>query len=222
MSENLSEREIITDIDSLGGFSDVIDPTKESKLVQGTIIRLKQLIRDNNLTYLTAPQIGVDKQIVVMNFNGDLRSFVNPIITKAEGLTLVREHCASIPDKEYIRPRNTKVTLAYTTPLGKVESRQFIGMAATICQHCIDHLNGVLLCDIGLEIDKDFDNATDEEREEVIKAYMDSLDIKRKEIMKEIEEDETLKQTYDAVDFMNKVRTGEVKIVSDEELSKKK
>ena len=40
--------------------------------------------------------------------------------------------------------------------------------------------------------------------------------------MKEIEEDETLKQTYDAVDFMNKVRTGEVKIVSDEELAKKK
>jgi hypothetical protein len=100
----------------------------------------------------------------------------------------------------------------YQTPLGKIESKQFMGAAAKVFQHCIDHLDGLLLSDIGLEIDEMFDNATEEERTEVINMYLDSLDIRQKEVDKEIQEDKELKQIVDGIDFMEKVKKGEVQI----------
>ena len=134
------------------------------------------------------------------------------MIQKAEGLELSREKCSSIPDKEFIRPRNNKIHVIYSTPLGKIESVMLAGKAATVFQHEMDHLDGLLISDVGLEIDKDFDEATEEERLEVINMYLDSLDIKRKEIEKEIENTPELKQLSDAIDFMEAVQTGKVDI----------
>jgi hypothetical protein len=88
----------------------------------------------------------------------------------------------------------------YQTPLGKIESKQFMGAAAKVFQHEMDHLDGLLLSDIGLEIDELFDNATEEERMEVINMYLDSLDIKQKEIDKYeeklIDEERKLKEQF--------------------------
>ena len=98
----------------------------------------------------------------------------------------------------------------YTSPLGKVESREVSGVAASVIQHEIHHLEGILCSDIGLEVDEMFDNATQEEREQVIGMYLDSLDIKQKELDKQIEKDEDLKQIADATKFMEKVQSGEV------------
>jgi hypothetical protein len=100
----------------------------------------------------------------------------------------------------------------YQTPLGKIESKQLMGAAAKVFQHCLDHLDGLLLSDIGLEVDEMFDNATEEERAEVLNMYLDSLDIKQKEIDKEIQEDEELKQIAEGIDFIEKVQKGEVQI----------
>ena len=85
-------------------------------------------------------------------------------------------------------------------------------MSAFKFQHCLDHLNGMLLTDIGLEIDELFDNATDEERAEVIKMYAESLDIRQKELTQQIEQDEELKQIDDAAKFMASVHSGETQI----------
>ena len=103
----------------------------------------------------------------------------------------------------------------YQRPMGKVESRQIVGLAAFIFQHELQHLDGVLLSDFALEIDEDWDNATDEEREEVLKYYLDSLDIKAKELDQEIQEDPELKRVSDAIDFMVSVYKGETKLVSE-------
>ena len=120
------------------------------------------------------------------------------------------EKCTSIPGKRFILPRNNKVSIMYTSPLGKVESREVSGVAASVIQHEIHHLDGILCSDIGLEVDEMFDNATQEEREQVIGMYLDSLDIKQKELDKQIEEDADLKQISDATKFMEKVQSGEV------------
>ena len=87
-----------------------------------------------------------------------------------------------------------------------------VGLAAIIYQHEIDHLDGLLLSDVGLEIDEQFDNATEEERMEVINAYIDALDIKQKEINTEITNDPELKQIVDAEKFMTSVYKGETKL----------
>lgn len=204
--------DIITDVEKLSIRADEVDVRKDNKEVREITVSLKNAVREHNLLSLSAPQIGIDKRIFVINFNGDIRTFINPMITNVKGFELSRETCSSIPDKTFIRPRHNDIQVMYQTPLGKIESKQFMGAAARVFQHCIDHLDGLLLSDIGLEIDEMFDNATEEERTEVINMYLDSLDIRQKEVDKEIQEDKELKQIVDGINFMEKVKKGEVQI----------
>lgn len=204
--------DIITDIEKLSVRADEVDVRKDNKEVREITVALKDTIREHKTLALSAPQIGFDKRIFVINFNGDLRTFVNPVITNIKGFELSRETCSSLPGKTFIRPRHNDIQVMYQTPLGKIESKRFMGAAAKVFQHQLDHLDGLLLSDIGLEIDEMFDNATEEERQQVINMYLDSLDIKQKEINKEIQEDKTLKQISDGIDFMTKVQKGEVQI----------
>lgn len=201
-------RDIIKDLDKLSDRADEVDIRKQNKLVRDTIIELKEIIREKNLVYLTAPQIDVPIRVFVMNFNGSLRSFVNPIISETNGFELSRETCNSL-DSEYIRPRANSISVIYQTPLGKIESRKMLGKAAIVFQHALDHLDGLLLSDVGLELTPEFDKASEDDKAELIKMYVDSLDIKRRELEKEIEGDEDLKQLSDAIDFLESVKKGE-------------
>jgi hypothetical protein len=58
---------------------------------------------------------------------------------------------------------------------------------------------------------------SEEEKDSVIKDYLDSLDIKQKELDKQIDEDEDLSKVRDAIDFMKSVATGETKLENIEE-----
>lgn len=196
--------------------AEVIDPKREKDLVHKIIIDLKDTIRENNLVYLTAPQIGYNKRILVINFNNDLRTFINPIITKMKGFTFQQETCNSIPKKRFIVPRASSVDIIYTTPLGQYQNRTLLGLAATTIQHAIEHLDGTLISLNGLEIDDDFINASDEEKEEILKMYKESL-VGRQELAdKAVKEDSLAQQTDEAINFMVGVETGEVKLEKDE------
>ena len=202
--------EIITDEKLLGTRADEIDTRKQGKQLQQIIIDLKAIVREKSLKYLTAPQIGENFRVIVLNFNGDIKSFVNPLIVSTKGFQLSKETCNSIPDKVFIRPRNNNIVVSYQTPLGKVETRQFVGMAAVIMQHAVDHLDGLLLSDIGLEIDEDYENANDEDKQKIIEMYMDSLDIRRKAVKEEIETDKELNKISKAIDFVEQAQTGKI------------
>ena len=204
--------DIITDVEILSARADEIDVRKSNKEVRDLAVKLKNAVREHNLASLSAPQIGVNKRVFVINFSGDLRTFVNPIISGVKGFELSRETCSSIPDKTFIRPRHNDIQVMYQTPLGKIESKRLVGMAAKVFQHCIDHLDGLLLTDIGLEIDEKFDNATEEERVAIINMYLDSLDIKQKEIETDIKEDADAKQLFDGIRYMEKVQSGEIEV----------
>ena len=206
--------EIITDLEKLGVRSDEIDVRKGGKKVQEIVLALKNTIREKGLVGLSAPQIGEPYRIFCLAFDQgkNIKTFINPIISGVDGFELSKETCSSIPGKTFIRPRHTKIQAMYLTPLGKAESTSLVGFAARVFQHHIDHLDGLLLSDVGLEVDKDFFDATDEERAEVIKAYLESLDIKEKEIKQEIEEDSDLKAQSDAIEYMQGVATGKIKV----------
>lgn len=212
-------KEIETDYEKLSLRSIEFNPKKVSKEAQGIIVEMKNTMRANDLLGLSAPQIGYYARIICLNFNGEIRTFINPIITKFEGFELSRETCHSIKNKTFIRPRNNKIDIMYQTPLGKTESATLVGFAARLFQHHIDHLEGILLSDIGLEIDEAFDNATQEEREQIIDIYLDSLDIKKKEISTEIENDKDAKEFSDAIKFLQSVENGET-IIEAEEITK--
>jgi peptide deformylase len=209
----LSKKDIVTDYDSLSERCDEFDLTKKNNEVQTIVSKLKAVIRsDEKICALSANQLGYNKRIICINFDGDIRTFVNPIIDKVEGIELSKETCHSIPGKTFIRIRHPKINVTYQTPLGKIQSVQLIGMAARVMQHHIDHLDGLLLSDVGLEIDDRWDKATEEERQEVINYYFDSLDLKSETLNKEIKDDPEASKLSNAIKFINSVRKGETQI----------
>lgn len=213
MKTQTTVKEIITDVNELSDWCEVVDPRKEGKLLQEIVLSLKNTMREKDLVSLSAPQIGYKKRVFCIRFGeGDYRTFVNPIIENNTAFQLSRETCTSIPEKTFIRPRFGNITVFYTTPLGKVESRKIVGRSAIVFQHCLDHLDGLMLSDIGLEIDELFDNATDEEREEVINAYLESLDLRQKQLEAEISQDTELKEISDAAKFIASVQSGETQL----------
>lgn len=190
-----------------------IDTKNQAIEMREIVSALKDTIRKNNLSYLSAPSIGYQRRIFAINFNDlEIKTFINPIIAVAKGLQLSKETSNVIPNKTYLRPRNTEIKVMYQRPTGQPESRELKGLAAVVFQQCMDDLDGILLSDIGLEIDDEWDKLTDDEKQEVITAYLDSLDLKNKELQQEIQDDTELKQISDAIDFMSSVYKGETKV----------
>ena len=209
-------KEIITDLDKLSDRCNEVDVKKDNERVRQIVVELKNTLREHkDGVGLAAPQIGYNDRIFVINFKGDIRTFINPIISNSVGLAINREGCLSFPGKQYLIPRFNQIEVIYQTPLGKTECVKLVGLAAYVYQHELDHLDGLTIADVGLEIGEEFDNASDEEKAQIINMYLESLDLKKKDLQKEIEEDPELKKTSDAIDFMTKVQKGEVQIEVD-------
>lgn len=203
------EKNIITNKQELCDWCVEINPIKESKLTQEIVVALKDTMRKHNLVSLAAPQIGYAKRIFCLKFGkGDYRTFINPAIENNTTLSIVRECCSSIPDKRFVIPRFNKIKVYYVTPLGKTEGNTLIGIAAQRFQHAMDHLNGILVDDLGMEIDELFDNATEDEKTEILQMYAESLDLRQKSLKEEIEQDDELKNIDDAIRFINSVKDG--------------
>ena len=164
-----------------------IDTKNQAKLMREINSAIKDTIRNKNLSYLSAPSIGYQRRIFAINFNDiEIKTFINPVIANAKGLHLAKEISNVIPGKTFIRPRNTELTVMYQRPTGQPETRQLKGLVADVFQQCMDDIDGILLSDIGLEIDENWDSLEEKERQEIIEYYLDSLDLREKELRKEI------------------------------------
>ena len=206
-------KDIVTDELQLSERAVEIDVRTQATEMREIIKALKDTMREKGLSSLSAPAIGYNRRIFCIDFkDSEIKTFINPIIAQAKGMQLSIEKCVCIPDKEFMRPRNNDLMIIYQRPTGQIENRQIVGMSAIVFQHELDHLDGLLLSDVGIEIDEDFHNATEQEKQEVINAYLDALDIKKKEIDTEINTNPELKQLSDGIDFMESVYKGETKI----------
>jgi peptide deformylase len=204
---------VITDLEKLGEIrAEELDVLKDNQLVRETTLNLKHTIQANNYTHLSGPQIGVDRRIMCINFNGDIRTMINPVTSCVKGFVLSRESDASIPGKEFILPRNGEISIVYQTPTGKIQSNTFKGKAAFVVQAAMQTLDGLYISDVGLPLLDGWDDLSEEDKDSIISDYLESLDIKKKDLDKEIESNETLKQISDAAKFMQAVASGEVEI----------
>lgn len=191
-----------------------------NELIQG----IKQVLIDNkDMVALSAPQVGESKRIFCVRFeNGDIRTFINPMITKTDGLHLTRETNPSIPNRAFIVPRHDRIIAVYQTPMGIPEENAFIGSAADIFQQMVNLLDGVLISDFGLEVFEDFDNASQEDKNQVLDAYLAELKKKSDAMNQEIDADPDLKKTKEAIEFMKDVTLGKVKLEPKDEIKKHK
>ena len=211
----------LTELNSLGRAQE-INREKDGKLLREITANIKKTMRKHGLTSLSAPGIGYNKRVFCIDFSDqEIKTFINPVITNAEGLQLAKEICSSIPGKEYIRPRNTTVDIIYETPTGKIKTNRFSDVAAFVIQHEIDHLECVTLEDIGLEIESDFEEATQDERNEIINMYLDSLDLRQKDLDTEIESDDELKVVSERLKFTEALAKGEITFDKLDELTNK-
>ncbi|MEM6665379.1 MAG: peptide deformylase [Pseudomonadota bacterium] len=102
---------------------------------------------------LAAIQIGVPLRIVTTDAvrGDDLRNpiaFINPEITwQSDTLKLYEEGCLSIPDyfEDVERPECCKVS--YLDENGETQERLCEDLLATVIQHEVDHLDGILFID---------------------------------------------------------------------------
>jgi peptide deformylase len=99
---------------------------------------------------LAATQVDVHKQILVIDVSedhGDLRVFVNPEITRREGLAVNQEGCLSVPGIYDNVERAESVTVTALDRNGARFTLNASGMLATCIQHEMDHLHGKIFID---------------------------------------------------------------------------
>jgi peptide deformylase len=117
----------------------------------------RQLIDDLAETMYAAPGIGlaatqvdVHKQIIVIDVSedkGDLRVFINPEITRREGMALNQEGCLSVPGIYDNVERADSVTVTALDRNGSRFTLNASGLLATCIQHEMDHLQGKVFVD---------------------------------------------------------------------------
>ena len=102
---------------------------------------------------LAAPQVGVQKRILVIDLNfEDPESppnvFINPeIISSSASLDTYEEGCLSIPGVYLNVVRPSSIKLSFRDEMGRPKKMNAEGLMARCIQHEIDHLNGVLFVD---------------------------------------------------------------------------
>ncbi len=127
---------------------------------------MRRLVRDMTDTLseakgigLAAPQIGVQLRVVLFDVpedNGYIEGgqslartiCINPVVTVLDGATDgYWEGCLSVPGKRGYVERPQHIRLDFMDLAAKSRSMEFDGFLSTVCQHEIDHLDGVLYID---------------------------------------------------------------------------
>jgi len=102
---------------------------------------------------LAAPQVGVAKQLLVIDLDLEEAStppliLINPEITAAgASCNTYEEGCLSIPGVYLNVVRPSVVEVSYRDDMGRPRRLKADGLLARCIQHELDHLNGVLFVD---------------------------------------------------------------------------
>lgn len=129
--------------------------TKACKPVENVTPRIKVLIEDMFETMydamgvgLAAPQVGVLKQIVVIDVGEGEVVLINPKIVETSGEQTGSEGCLSVPGKSgtVTRPSYVKVE-AFDENMNKIVVEGEDLFARCLC-HEIDHLSGKMYVDL--------------------------------------------------------------------------
>lgn len=96
---------------------------------------------------LAAPQIGISKRAIVINYDEDYYEVVNPEIISQDGQDTDTEGCLSLPGILGEVTRAETVTVKGLNRQGEEITIKAEGYLARIFQHEIDHLEGVLFVD---------------------------------------------------------------------------
>lgn len=149
---------------------------KKCKPVKEITPRITDLIKDMfetmyeaNGVGLAAPQVGILKQIVVIDVDdGNQYVLINPEIIETDGEQTGAEGCLSVPGKSgtVTRPNHVKVR-AFDPDMQPFELEGEELLARAICHEC-DHLSGELFVD---KVEGEIEDVTLDEEDEEVEEY---------------------------------------------------
>ena len=102
---------------------------------------------------LAAPQIGVGSRVIVLDIAGEGEpkapmAMVNPELTwVSDEDATYEEGCLSVPEHYADVVRPARIRVAYLDRDGKKQELEAEGLLATVIQHEMDHLEGILFID---------------------------------------------------------------------------
>jgi len=123
---------------------------------------LEAFLERDDAAGLSAPQIGINKRIIVFRSRGfdkdgsptgkgskrDVEVLINPRITQARGeMVVLSEGCLSCPELRVEVPRYPEIKLRGYDRYGQKVNKRYLDYVARIVQHEIDHLDGKLIVD---------------------------------------------------------------------------
>jgi peptide deformylase len=100
---------------------------------------------------LAAPQIDLNKRIIVLDPDGEMRNkiaLINPeIVAYSDTVVPYEEGCLSLPglNADVIRP--SEIVVKALSAAGDIVEFEASGLLARVIQHEIDHLDGILFID---------------------------------------------------------------------------
>lgn len=148
----------------------VAEPVKEfDQALKDQIKEMIQFMIDSNGVGLAAPQIGDSRRILVIGFD-DVKplALINPeIIETSMEENVYEEGCLSIPGMYAKVTRPERIKVQAWNERGRPFTIDADGMLATVIQHEIDHLNGVLF----------IDHLKDKAKDKLVKKYKKSMGI---------------------------------------------
>ena len=99
---------------------------------------------------LSAPQIDVRQQILVMDHSDDQSEpeiYINPKVLSKRRYGFIEERCLSVPSFNVFVLRATEIKIQAQDVTGESFERELSGMPAVCLLHEIDHFYGKLLAD---------------------------------------------------------------------------
>ena len=112
--------------------------------------RLYALMETGKGVGLAAPQVGINKRVLVLNVTGepgDSQVLVNPTLHEPHGSVEGEEGCLSLPGINVQVRRAQRLRLRAQDLQGRPIDTELVDLPARIVQHETDHLNGVLIID---------------------------------------------------------------------------
>jgi peptide deformylase len=96
---------------------------------------------------LAAPQVGVPKRLIVIEYEGERFVLINPSIMEEEGSERAEEGCLSFPGIYESVSRPSRIRVVYWDEAGELRDEVIEGFLARVFAHEIDHLSGRLFID---------------------------------------------------------------------------
>ncbi len=104
---------------------------------------------------IAAPQVGRNERICIVHEHGGAKVYINPEIAKMSETTQESEEgCLSVPGVWGMVTRAKKVTFRALDRHGRQVEFDAKGFMATVYQHEVDHLDGILFVDKATKIVK--------------------------------------------------------------------